>query len=971
MKRTLVIAICLVFVALLSAQPFANVRLSENIRYTGNVFTDAAGDTWTVWEENTLGRYRVFAQRFNNVGSAMFASPLEIELADVPVKMINAVAASDQGVLILYALQSDSNQVDYKLQKINPLGQTLWANGGVIVAQNTDIKQQLTAICANNLGGAFVLTEGTSNTNGYIFLPANINASGTNVWTASPELTFTDTYSVKQVLQTKDGNLIMNLKGYQKQSFYQVNNSGDPVGPQPMFDNDAPIPVHARMIKASNGNIMLYTDQYYYAPSLGLQMLDENNAPIFSTVKEIPFSGASHIITAQSVADGGFYLSYQYPVSDIQDQHTIKTYRLDANLDQYWTFGAVDTILNGDQFSSMTLATDAADNLLITALITDDYYNDAQIMLEKLDGNGNLVFQHMVVSTQNRLKYHPRLAVQNNNTMLIWQEYDETYCKMKRQIFDGQGNELLLENGEVFSSRLAGSAELTGVYQLGNRSISIWGDNRSSRSKIYYQILDDQMNPILPINGKEFNAGSSYISITKLAVSNHNTLAMAYYLYEADDYQLYYQEIDANGELVYPGGGIYISDANTGYLYADIGFDGEDVYLYWRANTNNPYLTQKVMGQKLHEGSIQWESGGRDLFSHAYLGQFVAQDRFLAFTASDVESGDHQVRALRFNPEGQIEEGWGPNGILLFTPDAEHQSPQIQSVERLADAYYCFCSLRSPAHTIYAQRVDQQGNLLWDNGGLQIGNPAAYGNIIVSMQVSDHITMLIQQELVSAYLHKIDSNGNLQFGSTGLLMPGNGSSHRGARLVEHDNGSYSFFWTDYSGPMDLVNYAAINPSGTVQVIQNITSGNISCIFASVSEDQASLYWNQYHNDDLTFDEYPPISIFSTSLPEPVAITDPVAGQTPMLQLTQNAPNPFRTTTNISYKLGEEAPVELQIFNIKGQLVHQQYIPAKAAGAHNIEWNGRDSRGNRCAGGVYFYKVKSGRFSAGKKMILLR
>jgi hypothetical protein len=43
---------------------------------------------------------------------------------------------------------------------------------------------------------------------------------------------------------------------------------------------------------------------------------------------------------------------------------------------------------------------------------------------------------------------------------------------------------------------------------------------------------------------------------------------------------------------------------------------------------------------------------------------------------------------------------------------------------------------------------------------------------------------------------------------------------------------------------------------------------------------------------------------------------------------QNVPNPFRANTTISYKLGDESPVDLEIFNIKGQLVKRMTLAPK-------------------------------------------
>jgi hypothetical protein len=84
-----------------------------------------------------------------------------------------------------------------------------------------------------------------------------------------------------------------------------------------------------------------------------------------------------------------------------------------------------------------------------------------------------------------------------------------------------------------------------------------------------------------------------------------------------------------------------------------------------------------------------------------------------------------------------------------------------------------------------------------------------------------------------------------------------------------------------------------------------------------------------------------------------------------------SPNPFKGSTRITYRLPEPGAVKLQIFNLKGQLVQEHQLNQKAAGEYHQDWDGKDAQGNRCAGGIYLYKIHFGRYSAGKKMILLR
>ena len=88
-------------------------------------------------------------------------------------------------------------------------------------------------------------------------------------------------------------------------------------------------------------------------------------------------------------------------------------------------------------------------------------------------------------------------------------------------------------------------------------------------------------------------------------------------------------------------------------------------------------------------------------------------------------------------------------------------------------------------------------------------------------------------------------------------------------------------------------------------------------------------------------------------------------------LFQNYPNPFNPATTISYSLPENDYVEIKIYNIKGEMITTLLNQPQKAGNHQVVWNGCDESGNRVSNGVYYYQIKTDRFTMTKKMVLLR
>ncbi|MEZ4703316.1 MAG: FlgD immunoglobulin-like domain containing protein [Rhodothermales bacterium] len=97
------------------------------------------------------------------------------------------------------------------------------------------------------------------------------------------------------------------------------------------------------------------------------------------------------------------------------------------------------------------------------------------------------------------------------------------------------------------------------------------------------------------------------------------------------------------------------------------------------------------------------------------------------------------------------------------------------------------------------------------------------------------------------------------------------------------------------------------------------------------------------------------------------------GETPThFALQGNFPNPFNPTTTIRYDLSVGGQVELAVFNMLGQQVAELVSAPQAAGAYQVQWDGRDSQGQVVASGVYLYRVTfNGNASQSRVMTLLK
>jgi hypothetical protein len=88
-------------------------------------------------------------------------------------------------------------------------------------------------------------------------------------------------------------------------------------------------------------------------------------------------------------------------------------------------------------------------------------------------------------------------------------------------------------------------------------------------------------------------------------------------------------------------------------------------------------------------------------------------------------------------------------------------------------------------------------------------------------------------------------------------------------------------------------------------------------------------------------------------------------------LQPNYPNPFNPETWLEYQIGKRSQVVLEIRNALGQKICRLVDQLQAAGSYRIRWDGRNAAGQAVASGVYFCQLTAGKFSATRKMLLIR
>jgi hypothetical protein len=89
-------------------------------------------------------------------------------------------------------------------------------------------------------------------------------------------------------------------------------------------------------------------------------------------------------------------------------------------------------------------------------------------------------------------------------------------------------------------------------------------------------------------------------------------------------------------------------------------------------------------------------------------------------------------------------------------------------------------------------------------------------------------------------------------------------------------------------------------------------------------------------------------------------------------LQQAVPNPFNPVTKIAYSVKDAGRATIQVYNVAGKVVRALLDTELDAGAAGeVVWDGLNDVGERCASGVYFYRIQAPSFTASRKMVMLK
>jgi len=345
----------------------------------------------------------------------------------------------------------------------------------------------------------------------------------------------------------------------------------------------------------------------------------------------------------------------------------------------------------------------------------------------------------------------------------------------------------------------------------------------------------------------------------------------------------------------------------------------------------------------------------------AEIGGQVPADQLLLHYTTGITG---PFTSLTMFDDGEHEEGAATDGLFAAEiPSLPAGSLVRYYVEaRAADGTAAF-SPPGAEHDVFTYKVAARvatstfvviNELMADNDGV-IQDPQGDYDDWIEL----HNTSLQEVDLSGSYLtDREDDLRKWAFPEGTVLLPG----------------AYLVIWVDEDGgdePGLHANFKLSNDGEEIYLVDADERGNaiLDYVLFEAQETDISYGRSPDGTGDFASLNWPtPATSNLISTGVSVAATDALPEH---FSLEPNYPNPFNSSTVISFALPTRGDVELAIFNLVGQkvavLAAGEYLP----GAYQLHWGGRSNAGDELATGVYLYRLQAGSKVQTRRLLLLR
>jgi hypothetical protein len=521
------------------------------------------------------------------------------------------------------------------------------------------------------------------------------------------------------------------------------------------------------------------------------------------------------------------------------------------------------------------------------------------------------------------------------------------------QRINGSGTRMWSGDGAAICDTLADQVYPQIASDGAGGAIVVWQDYRESGIKLYAQRIGTDGTVLWERNGIAIDLTDTNPISQKIISDGVGGAIITWEQFG----RTVAQRVAADGDTLWQANGIHVCTPDLEQNNPDLTTDGAGGAIIAWIDKRTPG-EQYIYAQRVDAGGdTLWTADGVPLCK-------VTNYQWQPHIVSDGSGGaiivwgegltnQEDLHAQRVDGNGNLL--WSANGVDVCTAP-NRQLFNLVASDGGGGAVIHWEDERGAFPASYAQRLDGDGNPLWNADGVTIGNRLTNdftatllpGGGVGAYFVWEGYSLTTDMDI---YISLVDENGHIV--PTRLRSYG----------VDYRDGTVVVEWT-LSSATSRESFTVLRKETTLQrnwveIPVEIEIQDESYFFA----DKTCIPGSSYrYRVDVT-DETGRKELFET---EVTAV--PAAA----VRLFQNTPNPFNRSTEVRYYVPRASEVTLTVYDTAGRLVARLVDGTpKAAGAHLAGWDGRDVNGRPIASGVYFYRLQAGKLSKNRKMVLIR
>jgi len=447
------------------------------------------------------------------------------------------------------------------------------------------------------------------------------------------------------------------------------------------------------------------------------------------------------------------------------------------------------------------------------------------------------------------------------------------------------------------------------------------------------------------------------------------------------------QRIDSSGQRLWGINGVVVAQHENAYsldLVAACGDGSSGCYVFWGIFHDRQHID--LMAQHLDsQGNFMWDSSGVMISN-----QFVSYVSPVPCLAVDDEVGgticlyydSTGAKMQRLDKQGQFLWGEGKSiSPLGWWPNMRKDGKGGIIIAHYYETYSKESGLKG---IVAAQRINKDGNILWDSKGVVITELADHYTFAPTLAIDQSINSYIvwkdrRSGDQDVYAQLLNPNGEPQWQKDGINVSQFNSTkdiHKTDIVLAPDY-SIIVVWRDWAQEGDTRSLRAqrIDVEGNYlwpeDVVVTNREQNSNYKIASDDNGGAIVCW---------YEIPPEIGIYAQQINYlgelGKVITTSVKEQDLQsmpqnIQLFHNYPNPFNSETVIKFNMPQASHVQLTVFNLAGREVITLLDNKIEAGEKEVKWNGKNKHGNEVSSGLYFVSLKTDEYVKTIKVLLIR